>query len=166
VGKVIRPHGRGGLLRIQSYTESERSFLDAGMVFLKPGAGEIEEHAVISAKPHKNVLLVALKGVNGRDEAEQYIGAEVFLEKKALHREEDEYFLYELQGLRVYLDTGEYVGRIAHVISAKGHDTYVIKGPENEILVPAVTEVVKEIDIERGLMTISPVEGLLDLNEV
>ena len=166
VGKVIRPHGWGGLLRVWSYAGSQNSFLDQGTVFLKSISGKLEEHTVLSAKPHKNFILMQLKGLSGRDDAEAYRGAEIFIKKEALSREQDEYFFYELEGLRVYLDTGEYVGRISQIISTKSNDIYVVGDADKEILVPAINEVVKEIDLESGKMIIFPMEGLLDLNEV
>lgn len=166
VGKVIRPHGRGGLLRIWSYAGSQDSFLDQGTVFLKSISGKLEEHTVLSAKPHKNFILMELKGLSGRDDSEAFRGAEIFIRKEVLSREQDEYFFYELEGLRVYLDTGEYVGRISQIISTKGNDIYVVNDAGKEILVPAVYEVVKEIDLDSGKMIISPMEGLLDVNEV
>lgn len=166
VGKVIRPHGRRGLLRIWSYAESENSFLDGGGVFLKSISGKIEQRAVISVKPHKNLFLMELEGLKSKDDAEGYRGAEIFLNKETLSREQDEYFFYDLIGLEVYLDTGQYLGRISQVISTKSNDTYVVKNGHEEILVPAIYEVVKEINLDKGKMIISSVEGFLDLNEV
>ena len=163
VGKVIRPHGWGGVLRVWSYAGSPDSFPEKGIVFLKSISGRLEEHTVLSAKPHKNFFLMQLKGLSGRDVAETYRGAEIFIKKEALSREQDEYFFYELEGLSVYLDTGEYVGRISQIISAKSNDTYVVSHGDKEILVPAIYEVVKEIDLDSGKMIISPMEGLLDL---
>ena len=61
VGQVIRPHGKGGLLRIRSYARSEASFLDAGAVFLRPVSGEIREFRVTSVNAHKNTFLMRLK---------------------------------------------------------------------------------------------------------
>ncbi|MCP4665966.1 MAG: 16S rRNA processing protein RimM [Deltaproteobacteria bacterium] len=166
VGKVIRPHGWGGLLRVWSYAGPQGSLLDQGIVFLKSISGRLEEHTVLSSKPHKKVFLIQLKGLRGRNDAEAYRGAEIFIKKEALSREQDEYFFHELEGLSVYLDTGEYVGRISQIISAKSNDTYVVSDGDKEMLVPAIYEVVKEIDLDHGKMIIAPMDGLLDLHEV
>ena len=166
VGKVIGPHGLGGLLRICSYSGSEDSFLDARTVFLESVSGEINEYAVISVKPHKNAFLMKLEGLSSRDEGEKYKGAGILISKEAITSGEDEYFWHELLGLKVYLDTGKYLGVVSQIIPTKANDIYVVKEGDKETCVPAVYEVVKEIDIENEKMIISAMEGLLNLNEV
>ena len=166
VGKIVRPHGKKGLLRIRSYARSAESFLDAGTVFLRSASGEIREFGVTSANAHKNMFLMRLKGLGSKEEAEKYKGADILINKETLVREEDECFWYELQGIQVFLDTGESLGRISHIISTGSNDIYVVREREKEILIPAIHEVVKEIDLENGKMIIVAMEGLLDLNEV
>jgi len=166
VGKVIRPHGRKGLLRVWAYARSESSFLEVGTIFLRAISGEIREHTVTSVIPQKNICLMEVEGLSSRDEAEEYRGAEILIRKEALTRENGEYFWYELLGLRVHLDTGEYLGSIFQIMSKGGNDIYVVREGKREIFIPATYEVVKEIDLENGKMIISAMEGLLDLNEV
>ena len=166
LGKVIRPHGLEGLLKIWSHARSEASFFDAGTIFLKSVSGEIHEYAVTSVKGHKNIFLMKLDGLNSRDEAEGLKGAEIFIRKEALTHEDGEYFWFELLGLKVYLDTGEYIGILSQIISRGTSDIYVTKERSKEIFIPATYEIVKEIDLENAKMVISAMEGLLDLNEV
>jgi len=167
VGKVIRPHGYRGLLRIVLYAGEQASFKDVGSLFLKSVAtGEIHEHTVISIRSHKDYFLMKLDGLNTRYDAEEHKGSEILVEKDALEREEDEFFWFELLDLDVYLDTGGYLGKISQIIPAKGNDIYIVKGEDREILIPATYEIIREIDLERKEMTIRDTEGLLDLNEV
>lgn len=149
-----------------SYARSETSFNEAGVVFLRSESEVTREYRVVSVKSHKNIFLMRLEGLNSRDEAEQFREAEIFIRKESLTREEGEYYWYELLGLKAYMDTGEYLGRIKHIISAGSNDVYVIQEGERELLIPATHEVVKEIDLENRKIIISPMEGLLDLNEV
>lgn len=166
VGKVIRPHGLGGLLRIWSYARNNTSFLDTGTVFLKLISGETRKYTVTSIRPHKNVFLMELEGLTSGDEADKLRDAEIFVRKESLSCEEGEHFWYELLDLKVYLDTGEYLGSISQIISSGGNDIYVVKEEKKEIFIPATYEVVKQIDLKNGKMIISAIEGLLDLNEV
>jgi 16S rRNA processing protein RimM len=107
-----------------------------------------------------------LEGLNSRDDAEEYREAEILVRKDTLTREEDEFFWFELLGLDVYLDTGEYLGKITQIIPAKGNDIYVVKGETKEILIPATYEVISKIEVKGKKMIISAIDGLLDLNEV
>ena len=167
MGKVIRPHGLQGLLRIWSYAQSEESFLKGGTVLLKSDSGEIHEYKVLSIRPHKNIFLLKLKGLNSFNDAERFREAEILLCKDALGKKNDhEFFWYELIGLRVYLDTGKYIGTIRHILPTGSNDIYVVQEGEKEILIPAIHDAVKEINLADKKMIISEMEGLLDLNEV
>jgi 16S rRNA processing protein RimM len=121
---------------------------------------------VISITPYKGMTLLRLEGISTLEEAEGYRGADVLVEKAGLRRGEDEYFWYELIGLEVRLETGEALGTIFRIIATGANDIYVVRRGKREILVPATSEVVKAIDLESGTMIISPMEGLLDLNEI
>ena len=166
-GEIVRPHGLDGRLKIRSYAQSEKSFLQSGVIFLKPRSGGTRAFTVSSVKPHKNNLLLTLKGLDSLKEAEEYRGAAVFIRRDSLVQEEtDEYFWFDLIGLEVYLDTGKYIGAIHHILPTGSNDVYVVREGETEVLVPAIHEVVKEIDLDARKMIITEMEGLLDLNEV
>ncbi len=168
MGKVISLHGLEGVLRILSYADSERSFLDSGSVFLRTISGEILEYAVRSVRPHKKHFLMELEGLTSSDQAEAYRGAEILIWRHSLVRKGDEFFWFELLGIKVYMDTGEYLGVISQIIPTGSNDIYVVTKGSQEILVPATHEVVHEIDLESGQMTISEseMEGLFGLNAV
>lgn len=166
LGKVLRPHALEGRLYVQSYAESEASFEEAGEIFLKSSSGEIRAYRVLSSRPHKNGVLMKLNGVNSLEEAETLRGAEILVPVEAIPRKEGEYLWHELMGLRVLLETGEQIGTITHILRAGSNELYVVGHGKKEVFVPATVEVVKEIDLEKGMMIISAMEGLLDLNEV
>ena len=166
MGKVIRPHGLEGLLRVWSYARSEASFIDIEEIYLRPVSGKLRGYRLLSVRPHKNILLMNLDGLDSIDQAEELRGAEVLAEYEAISREEGEFFWDELIGLKVFSDTGDYLGAISRIISAGSNEIYVVGTGEKEIFVPVTYEVVREIDFEKGKMIISAMEGLLDLNEV
>ncbi len=167
VGKVIRPHGLAGLLRIWSYADSEESFTDAETVFLEPLAGGYHPFEIEAIRPHKNFYLMKLYGLTSLEQTEAYRGAGIYIRKPAHEAEEEgTYFWHELIGLGVYLCTGEYVGELKHIFPTGGNDIYVVQKDEKEVLIPAIHDVIKEIDLENRRMVIFEMEGLLDLNEV
>lgn len=167
IGKVIRPHGLGGWLRIISYAQSEASFLEPGIVYIEHPSGESREYGVLAVKPHKNAFLLQVKGITSQEQAEEYRGAEIFVGKDTLRpKEEEGYFWYELIGLDVYLHTGQHIGILKHIFPTGSNDIYVVCKGEKEILIPAIHDVVKEVDLVNRKMIILEMEGLLDLNEV
>ena len=166
IGRVIGPHGVSGLLKIKSYARSEDTLLSAGRIYLKQSLGKISEHEILSAVPHKGFSLIRLEGLDSRDRVECYHGAEILIRKAAVSRDKDEYFWHELIGLRVFLETGRYLGTVKEIVPTAANDIYVVREGKEEFLIPAIHDVVKAIDLESGKMIISEVEGLLDLNEV
>ena len=167
MGRVIRPHGLEGLLRIKSYAQSEESFLNAGVVFLQMHSAEPWEYVVTSVRPHKKAYLLKLEGVDSFKEAEALRDAKILIRRQASTRErEDEYFWHELIGLEVYVSGGAYVGKITYILPTGSNDIYVVQEGEKEVLIPAIYDVIQEINLKKKRMIISDVEGLLDLNEV
>jgi len=166
IGRVLRPHGLKGLLRIRSDAGVDLPFEQGGIVYLRVGAEDPECFKVVAVKAHKGTSLLELEGVATLERAETYRGADILVEKGGLRRGEGEYFWFELIGLEVRLDTGEAVGTISRIIPTGANDIYVVERGKREILVPATSKVVKAIDLEGGKMIISPMEGLLDLNEI
>ena len=78
---------------------------------------------------------------------------------------EGQYYHHQIIGLKVRTIQGELLGNIIEVISGKSNDNYIVQGARGEILIPAIEDVVKVIDIDQGCMTIEAIEGLLSLNE-
>ena len=167
LGSVTRPHGLDGVLRVYSYAESADSYTQAGRVTLISPGGEMQEFQVASARPHKKGVLLGLKGLDSVEAAEAFRDAGVYVARGALKRgREDEYFWYELIGLEVYLDTGVFVGTLERVLRTGASDVFVVRDGARETLVPATRDVIEEVDLDRKRMILSPMEGLLDLNEV
>lgn len=167
IGKVIRPHGLKGLLRIVSYAGSEESFLHSGSVLLKPDQMEPSEFKVASIVPHTNAFLLRLDGISSMDEAERYRGAEILIRKDTLKRENDEYFWFELIGLDVFSKAGRFIGVLKEIINTGSNDIYVVKDGDKEILVPALYGIVLQVDLgEKKMLIADNIDGLLDLNEV
>jgi len=164
IGHVIRAHGLAGLLRIVSYAQSKETFLQAGSVFLKTGQNELHEAKVVSVRPHRSWYHLRLSGLDSVEQVEIFKGAEILIRKDSLIKTgEDEFFWYELLGLEVYLTTGEYLGALKEIFPTGSNDVYVVENQGKEFLIPAVHQVVKEIDIPQKRMVISPMKGLLDL---
>jgi 16S rRNA processing protein RimM len=167
VGKVTKPHGLNGLMRVYTYAQSVEPFQTAETVFLKSGTEGIAEYKISSVQPHKNILLMKLDGINSINDAEKCRGFKIFMRKEALPlKDEDEYYWFELIGLKVYLDSGKYLGELQDILETRSNDIYVVREGKSEIMIPAIHDVVKEIDLINKRMTISEMEGLLDINAV
>ena len=168
---MIRPHGLGGLLRIRSYAQSEETFLEAGTVFLESGPGLGGDYKILSVKSHvkpqKNIFIMKLDGLSTWEEAEKYRGAKILIERDSLGpKGKDEYFWFELIGMKVYLDSGRYLGTLREIFNTGSNDIYLVKGKKGEFLIPAIHEAVENIDLDKHQMIVRQMEGLFAPNEI
>lgn len=102
-----------------------------------------------------------LRGVRTREEARDLRGAEISVPlAEAIPLPNGSYYGVELIGVRVVALTGEPVGTLREVIATGSNDVYVVRGPDGEVLVPAIPDVVQGFDPERRELTIELIEGL------
>jgi 16S rRNA processing protein RimM len=73
---------------------------------------------------------------------------------------EDEYYIYQIMGLEVWTSEGEHLGRVSDVLFTGANEVYVVEGERGEMLVPAIEDVVKEVDLEGGRLIVEPLEGM------
>lgn len=78
---------------------------------------------------------------------------------------EGQYYHHQIVGLQVRTTQGELIGTITEVLTGKSNDNYIVQGASGEILIPAIEDVIKSIDLDQGCLTIEAIEGLLSLNE-
>jgi 16S rRNA processing protein RimM len=166
LGRITSPHGIRGAVNIHSYGDND-AFAHYSHLFLRK-AGELARYDIASCRSKKpGSFIVQFRGVSDRNAAEELAGSEVFLDRASLPEPEpDEVYWHDIIGLDVVLVHGERVGRIINILETGGHDVYVVKtGKGGEVLVPAVMDIVTDIDTETGICTIDPPPGLLEAND-
>lgn len=161
IGRVVKPHGIDGTLKVLPMTDFPQHFTSLKEVFLVKD--QISEATVEHVRFHKGYILLKLIQCSGRSDAEEWIGAEVGIESKDLWPlKKGEYYRFQIEGLNVITEDGECLGRIREIISTGSNDVYVVKNGKKEYLLPAIKEVIKEIDLEKKVMIIHLLEGLID----
>lgn len=115
------------------------------------------------ARADQEHWILKLNGINSRNDVELLRGELLEAADNDVQRDDDEsYFVHELIGLRVVTAGGEELGRITEVLQTGANDVYVVTGERGEILVPAIAEVIEAIDVSGGVVSITPLPGLLD----
>jgi len=114
------------------------------------------------ARLDKHGAILKLAGAQSRDEAEALRGQLLYVaEADAVHLPEDSYFWHQVIGLKVRTDAGEDLGMVAEIMPTGSNDVYVVEQPDRQILLPAIKDVVQDIDLEAGVMTVHLLEGLV-----
>lgn len=166
VGRVVGAHGLDGHVKVHSFAGSLSVYETKGGIVVAQANGSVQSVAVEWVRPHGRGLLMALEAVGDRNQAERLIGADLLVKKASLPAlEEDTYYWFDLIGLAVHDTTGIRLGRLTAIIPTSANDIYVVKGEQvnggpQEILIPAVGDVVLQIDLDGKKMVVDPPEGL------
>lgn len=161
IAKIVGTHGLKGTLRVYSYAESLSVFKPDSFILIKNTKGYEEIHAVKWAKPHKQIILLSLKGITVISQAEPLIGSELFISKADLPKPENgTYYWFDVIGLSVFTRDDEYIGRVESVFPTGSNDVFVVKGGVKEILIPGIESVVLSIDLNKKIMTVDLPDGL------
>lgn len=160
VGRVLAPHGVRGELRLEVLTGyPERLYLHR--VFYL--GDQARPYPVEGLRLHRGGALVKLAGCDDRNAAEALRGQLVQIPlEAAVPLEQDEYYHFEVIGMEVCSDQGRTLGRVVEVLDTGANDVFVVRGPEGEILIPAIEGVVRELDRQARRMTVTLPPGLLD----
>ena len=159
IGRVLKPWGVRGELKIEILTEFPERFASLRQVFIGDDA---KLYPVEHARLHGKSVLLKFKGIDLPEDAEMLRDqlVQVALED-AVKLPEGKLYLYQLIGLRVLTTGGDVLGEITDVLDTGANDVYVVQDGTHEILIPAIEDVVKRIDLERREVIIKMMEGLV-----
>lgn len=161
VGVITQTHGIKGEVKVFPTTDDAQRFKKLKKVTLDNGR-ERRELEITSVKFFKNLVILKFKGIDDINDVEKYKKAPLFVSREdAVPLEENEYFIADLIGLKVMSDEGEELGTLDDVLQTGANDVYVVKSDNGEeILVPAIKDCVKNVDIEGGVITLHLLPGL------
>lgn len=166
LGRILRPHGVRGELRVEVITDYPERIADLETVFT--GSNPYDKTTataqhIANVRRHRNYLLVVLEDVTTRDDAELYRGQLLMVAlEDAVPLEEDEYYTFQILGANVVSTTGEELGQVSEILRTGANDVFVLRGgPRGEVLIPDVPHVVVEVDIENQAITVDLIPGLL-----
>jgi len=163
VGKVTRTHGIRGALKIFPYGESLAAQAAGERFFLRSKNGGYCTVTLIGLRVQGRVLVCGFEEIKDVDGAQPFVGEEIFLPEERLPPvSEGEYYHYRLIGLDIVTLDGESLGVLRKIIETGGNDVYVAEREGREILIPAIEDVIREIDLERKRMVVDLPEGLVD----
>ena len=164
VGVITKTHGIRGEVKVYPTTDDPERFEELTEVTVQQGSRR-QKLAIESVRYFKNLVILKFEGIDSLNDVETYKGAELYIpreEGEALG--EDEYYIADMIGLSVFADTGEQLGIIRDVLETGANDVYIIRREgQKDLLLPAIKDCVREVDLEAGRMTVHVMDGLLDL---
>jgi 16S rRNA processing protein RimM len=161
IGKVVKPHGVRGKIKINYFGEDLSQFHLYRIVFIKDPKGRLMPYEILEATPQPPRLILHLKDIQTLEEAQPLVGKEIFIQKGSLpDLPEGEYYWDEILGMEVETEGGKRLGRVKEILPTGANDVYVVQGGKREIFLPAIEGVVRSIDRIRKVMKVTWMEGL------
>ena len=163
IGRVVAPFGLHGEVKVRSFTDIPDRFVTLDAIYLSPG---YVRYTIEGVRPYKgeDMLLLKLHSIDDATAAEAVRDGDICVPLSALPQlPPDSYYQHDIIGLQVFNLDNTLIGIIDDIMFTGGNDVYIVKAPNNkQILIPAIKDVVKQIDLIRCVMYIDPIRGLLD----
>ena len=157
IGQILAPWGVKGKLKVKVITDFPQRFTPSSKIYINR-----QPMTVDSAEQHKGKVIIKLSQIDTIEAAQRLRGQPVEIHRSQLYPlPEGQYYHFQLIGLEVWTTQGELLGNITEILTAESNDNYVVSGAKGEILIPAIEDVVKSVDLDSRRITIEPIEGLL-----
>jgi 16S rRNA processing protein RimM len=160
VGKIVNTHGVKGCVKCMPLTDDEERFQELEYVYTEK---DNARRKIIDVWYRKGMVYIQLENINDMNTAESFKNTFIsILEDQLRELPEDSYYVFDLEGMEVYSAEGEYLGKIDVVHQTGANDVYEVVNKDKSFLIPAVKNVVKEVNLEEKKMVINVIEGLLE----
>ena len=162
IGQIVNTNGLKGVVKVNPFTDDISKFEDLKYVYIQL-KNELKKVKIEQVRYNKNQVLLKLEGIDSIEEAEKYRNFYLKTEKESQEDlGEDTYYIVDLVGIDVYSDKNEYLGKIEDVFPTGSNDVYVVKDNlGKQILIPAIADVVKKVDLKNKKMIINLIPGLV-----
>ncbi|HIQ57891.1 MAG TPA: 16S rRNA processing protein RimM [Candidatus Merdivicinus intestinavium] len=160
IGKIVAIHALKGEMRVQPWCDTPEFLCRFKRLFL-----DGEEYRVQSARPHKNVVILKLRGIETPEAAQKLVNKILFAAREDFKLDKGTYLIADLIGLKVVDADDESLvyGELTDVSQTGANDVYHIRFADGKTrYIPAIPQVVRETDPEAGIMKIKPLDGLFD----
>ena len=161
IGQIVNSYGIKGFLKVVPFTDDMQRYSDLKTIYIEKNQ-KLKEMEIEEVKYHNKLVLLKLKGINSIDDTLEYKNCYIKIDRKdAVKLPEDSYFIVDLIGINVTTEEGENLGTLVDVFPTGSNDVYVVKNElGKQILLPAIGEVIKNVDIANKKMTVHLTEGL------
>jgi 16S rRNA processing protein RimM len=158
IGKIINTRGLKGEVKVEPLTDDIKRFESLSEVIMENDTKDTI--SIENVNYHKKFVYIKFKNVNSIEEANALRGMYLIINRKdAIELNKDQYFICDLIGLKVY-EEKRYLGELTDVLQTGANDVYIVKNNDKEILLPAIKDVILNIDIERKTVKVKLLERL------
>lgn len=159
-GKIVGTHGVRGMVRIQPWSDSCEFLSDFKTLYFDNGKTSVK---IKKIQPHGRIVIAQIDGIDTIEQAETLRNKTLYIKRDDANLPEGRYFIEELIGCRVFhADTDALLGTLTDVSPTGANDVWHIEKDGNEYLVPAIDEVIVDINIDTETVIIKPLRGIFE----
>jgi 16S rRNA processing protein RimM len=164
IGKILRLRGVRGEVKVLPLTDIPDRFEHLKTVYVTIPQGQEFSVEIELVRYYKGFVYLRFRETISREEVQNLVGGILQVDRSSVPEPpEGVYYHFEILGSVVYTEDTQYLGTVVDILETGSNDVYVVQENTREYLIPATEEVVTHIDREKGVITIHPLEGLLDL---
>ena len=162
IGQIVNTFGIKGQVKVNPFTDDIKKFEKLKEIYIEK-KNELKLFQIEKVNYSKNMVILKLKGIETPEEAESLRNSYLKIDRKdAKKLPEGTYYIADLIGLDVYTDENELLGKVDYIYNTGSNDIYVVKDEQGkEILLPAIKDVLKQVDLENGKIIVHIIEGLI-----
>ena len=162
IGQIVNTSGLKGILKIKPFTDDIKKFSNLKTIYIKTKSG-LTEFKIEQVRYVKNMVMLKLAGIDTVEEAEKYRNLYIkILRDQEEELEEGSYYVVDILGCKVNTDTNQELGKVVDVFQTGSNDVYVVKDEQGkQTLLPAIKQVIKNVDIKNKIITVHLLEGLV-----
>ena len=159
-GRIVKPCGLKGRVKVLSYLESSDILKSLDEIYIKQGE-KSQPVRLRGVHTKGKIFFLDIEGVTNFESAQALVDCTVMVPAESLKiLSDDEYYWRDLIGMEVVTEEGAFLGKIETIFPTGSNDVYVCTGGEREILLPAIADVVKTIDLEQKRIVVQLIDGL------
>ena len=164
-GQIVGTHGVRGEVRVQPWCDSPQQFATFKTLYWDK---EGKQPVKVKARPHKNIALALLDGVDTVEAAQVLRGKMLYVDRKDIKLPKGHYLVQDLIGITVVDadDDSKVYGTLTDVSQTGANAVYHMQTENGVVLIPAIPDVVVEIDLTQDVLRLRPMKGLLDDDEI
>lgn len=162
IGQIVNTFGIKGQVKVIPFTDDMTQFDTLKQIYIEKRKN-LELFKIEKTNYHKNMIILKLKGIDTPEQAESLRNCYIKINRKDARKlPEGTYFIVDLIGLDVYTDEEKLLGTLEDIYNAGSSDIYVVRNSEGkQILLPAIKDVIKKVDIENKKVIVHIIEGLI-----
>ncbi|MCR4901470.1 MAG: ribosome maturation factor RimM [Butyrivibrio sp.] len=164
IGLIAKPHGLAGEVNVFPTTDDPSRFKKLKKVILEAGREGRIELNIERVRFFKKFVIVKFKEYNSIEEVEKLRGKELIIHRdNAQKLSKNEFYASDLMGMSIVDEEGKELGILKEVISTGANDVYEMERADGEenVMIPAISECIKNVDLDKGIITIHVMDGLL-----